>query len=291
MQDFLDLLLPITIAIIMFGIGLGLTIEDFKRVFIQPKAVLYGVFGQLFVLPLVGFIIAFSFPLEPVYQLGIILLSICPGGTSSNIVTYMLKGSVALSVTITSFNSLLIIVSIPLFLELALSIIDVDYAGANISLLHTYKEVALTVLLPIVSGVLIKHFIPSQVDRLQKPLRYLLPGLLFVVFTLVLLVEKDSGNASLGEYGYLVIPALLLNLMVMFIGFYSSRMVGLSHSDQFTIAIEMGLQNSVLAIFLANSVLQIDGLAIIAVLYGSFSFFSTLIVAYIMKNYMHKKSV
>ncbi|PKR80405.1 hypothetical protein CW751_10065 [Brumimicrobium salinarum] len=119
MQTVLDYLLPISIAIIMYGIGLGLTVTDFKRVLIAPKAVFFGLLGQLVLMPLIGFGIAFSFNLDPIYQLGVILIAACPGGTSSNIVTYMLRGRVALSVSMTAFNSFLIILTIPIILEIA----------------------------------------------------------------------------------------------------------------------------------------------------------------------------
>src|SRR5690554_1430763 len=122
MQTFLDFLLPISIAVIMFGIGLGLTVSDFKRVLVSPKAVLFGLFGQLILMPLIGFGIAFAFDLDPIYQLGIVLIAACPGGTSSNIVTYMLNGRVALSVSMTAFNSFLIVLTIPLVLDIAFKI-------------------------------------------------------------------------------------------------------------------------------------------------------------------------
>ena len=104
MQEIIDLLLPIAIGVIMMGIGIGLSISDFKRVFIEPKAVLFGLFGQMVLMVLIGFAIAFVFPLDPVHKIGIILIAACPGGTSSNIVNYMLNGRVALAVSITAFN-------------------------------------------------------------------------------------------------------------------------------------------------------------------------------------------
>jgi BASS family bile acid:Na+ symporter len=289
MQTFLDYLLPISIAVIMFGIGLGLTVSDFKRVLVSPKAVLFGLFGQLILMPLIGFGIAFAFDLDPIYQLGIVLIAACPGGTSSNIVTFMLKGRVALSVSMTAFNSFLIILTIPFILNLAFSLFWTSNREVNLSILDTFRDVLLTVFIPVLLGLAARHYFPNFINKLRKPLRYILPGIMFLVFLLVLINEKQSGDKSLVEYWDLLLPALCLNVLVMFVGFFSSGAAGINHEGKFTIAIEMGLQNSALAIFLANNVIQIEGLSLIAVLYGSFSFFTTLIIAYLMKRFMRKK--
>jgi BASS family bile acid:Na+ symporter len=289
MQAFLDYLLPAAIAVIMFGIGLGLTVSDFKRVFVAPKAVLFGLFGQLVIMPLIGFGIAFAFDLDPIYQLGIILIAACPGGTSSNIVTYMLNGRVALSVSMTAFNSFLIVLTIPFILDLAFSLFLNSSKEIELSIIDTFKDIGLTVFLPVIVGLTARHYFPDHITRVRKPLRYILPGIMFLVFLLVLINEKENGDKSLIEYWDLLIPALCLNVLVMFVGFFSSGAAGINHEGKYTIAIEMGLQNSALAIYLANNVIEIEGLSLIAVLYGGFSFFSTLIIAYLMKRFMKKK--
>src|SRR5690554_3176957 len=194
MQAFLDYLLPVAIAVIMFGIGLGLTVADFKRVFIAPKAVLFGLFGQLFLMPLIGFGIAFAFNLDPIYQLGIVLIAACPGGTSSNIVTYMLNGRVALSVSITAFNSILIVLTIPFILDLAFSLFWTSSKEVELSMYNTFKEVGLTVFIPVTGGLITRHYIPELVEKIRKSLRYILPGILFLVFLLVLINEKGNGD-------------------------------------------------------------------------------------------------
>lgn len=290
MQSLLDNLLPIAIGVIMFGIGMGLSSKDFKMVFIAPKAVLFGLFGQLVLMSAIGFGIAYLFPLKPVYQLGIVLIAACPGGTSSNIVSYMLKGRVALSVSITAFNSFLIVFTIPIVLKLAFLLFWPSVKEIHISIVQTFSEVIYTVLLPVIGGIITRHYFPKFVGRLKVPLRYILPGILFVVFILVIIVERRNGGNSFSDYKSLILPALLLNVFVMFLGYFSSRVIKINHKGSYTIAIEMGLQNSALAIFLANNVIKIEGLSLIAVIYGSFSFFTTLGIAYLMKNLFNKKS-
>lgn len=290
MQSLLDYLLPISIGVMMFGIGLNLEYKDFKRVFTAPKAVLFGLFGQLVLLPLVGFGIASIFPIDPIYKLGIVLISACPGGTSSNIMTYMLKGRVALSVSITAFNSFIIVLTIPIILNLAFQMFLGQNEEVELSMASTLLEVVYTVLLPVTAGCVVHHYFWKSIESFKSSLRYILPVVLFVVFAIVLLEEQGSGGKSLTEYWNLFIPALLLNVFVMFIGFFISGWIGINHDGKYTIAIEMGLQNSALAIFLANNVLNIEGLSVIAVLYGGFSFFSTLIVAFVMKRWMQKEN-
>ncbi len=279
-------LLPITIAFIMMGIGINLKWSDFKQVFAAPKGILTGLFAQLLLLPIIAFSLAFIFPLSPVQQLGLILLAACPGGTSSNIVTFMLKGRVALSVSITAFNSFIIIVSIPLYLSLGMKLFFESESNVELSFLNTFSEVLFTVLLPVSAGMFINYFSNYGLTRLKKALVYILPALLFIVFAVVLFTEQNNGDTSFNAYLNLVLPAILLNVVALLVGYYVAKFVGIAHRGRFTIAIEMGLQNSALAIFLAVSVIQIEGLAIIPIIYGGFSFFSTWFIAYLMKRFL-----
>ncbi|PKR80406.1 hypothetical protein CW751_10070 [Brumimicrobium salinarum] len=151
-------------------------------------------------------------------------------------------------------------------------------------MLETFKEVGLTVFLPVIIGMITRNYFPITVKKIRKPLRFILPAIMFLVFTLVLLNENGNGGKSLMEYKDLILPALCLNVLVMFVGYYLSGLIGINHKGKYTIAIEMGLQNSALAIFLANNVIQIESLSLIAVLYGGFSFFSTFLIAWGMKR-------
>jgi BASS family bile acid:Na+ symporter len=270
----------------MLGIGINLEIKDFKRVFYSPKAVLFGLFGQLIVLPLIGFGIALTFPLDPVFQLGIVLIAVCPGGTSSNLVTYMLRGRVALSVSMTAFNSFLIVLTIPFILNIAFATFWESNKVVELSVFEMFSEVVFTVLLPVITGAVLRHYFPMLFEKVKKPLRYILPSILFIVFSLVLFIEQGDGGFSMDKYMGLIGPVIALNFLVIIIGFFSSGWIGINHRGKYTIAIEMGLQNSALAIFLANNVIQIDDLALIAVIYGGFSFFTTYLLAYLMKRFL-----
>jgi len=279
-----SILLPIALGIIMFGIGLNLRFSNFKSVFVAPKAVLFGLFGQLILLPAIGFVIAWMYPMDAAYKLGLVLIAACPGGTASNLVTFMLKGRVELSVALTAFNSLLILISIPLILSGASEFFLEESKWVKVEFGRIFTEVLFTVILPVVTGMAINSRFHAITDKIRKPLRYILPAILLGVFAFVLFGSDGDGFGQLLENWKLLIPTVALNVLTMITGFKLSGMIGIRHRGSYTIAIEMGLQNSALAIFLANSVLQLKEAALIAVLYGSFSFFLTLGIAYFMQR-------
>ena len=277
--------LPIAIATIMFGIGMNILPKHFKRVFIRPKGILTGLFAQLVVLPLIGFALAYFSPIDPIFKLGIVLIAACPGGTSSNLITYLLDGRVALSVSITAFNSMIIILTIPIILGVGTSVFLDDNAAVTLSFWQTFREILWTVVLPVFLGMQFRLRFTRWAFHVRPLLKYLLPLILFVTFALVIFTEENNtASINLSDNLWLFVPAILLNIGAMIVGYYLAKSVGITHSSRYTIAIEMGLQNTVLAIFIANSLLQINGLATVAVIYGSFSFFSTFLVGWLMKK-------
>lgn len=292
MPDFSTLLMPVAIAIIMLGIGLTLKFKDFARVFIKPKAVLTGLACQLLLFPILAFIIIYFWPIDPVYKVGVILIAAVPGGTASNLITHMLKGRVALSVSMTSFNSFAIIFTIPLFVSLALSVFLGKDAEISLNFADTFKEILLTVIIPVIVGILINEYTPkSFTDKLRQPSRIVLP-LLLIVIVAYAMFSGNGGNAKLILKDWdLVFPLLLLNVLGMAAGFFTSRAMRIKHDANFTIAIEVGLQNSALAIYIASQLLKSDAMEVIAVIYGSFSFFTTLLIGFLLKRYFPDKKM
>lgn len=282
-----DLLMPIAIAIIMFGIGITLKFKDFSRVFLKPKAILTGLSLQMLALPVLAFIMIFFWPIEPIYKAGFILIASAPGGTASNLVTHMLKGRVALSVSLTSFNSLLILFTIPLFVNLALQVFLGKETEVDISFENTFREILLTVVLPVMAGILSNQYTSDAfTQRLNKPLRILLPALLLIVFLLAFF-NQEGEESGIGFFNNLELffPLLLFNAGTMLIGYLVAKKVGIRHDGRFTIAVEMGLQNSALAIFIATSVLESPEMATVAVIYTSFTFITTWLFGWLMKHH------
>lgn len=291
MQSLGDFLIPGGIALIMFGIGLGLRFSDFSRVFLRPKAILFGLLGQFFLLPLIAFIMAWALPIDPLHKVGLVLIASAPGGTASNLVSHMLKGRVALSVSLTSFNSFGILLSIPLYLNLALGWFMGTETEISIGFWDTFREILLTVVLPVIAGVLLREYGPKEaIQKLQQPLRYILPAILFLIFSYAIFVEDGGSQTQAFQNNFtLFIPLIAFNLGTMLLGYFFSRWGGVKHVGAYTIAVELGLQNAALAIFIASQVLERPEISMVAVMYSSFSFFSTWFFAWLLKHRMHQK--
>lgn len=278
-------LMPVAIAFIMFGIGINLRFSDFKQTFNRPKAVITGLAAQMLLLPLIAFMINSFFDIDPIYKVGFVLIAACPGGTTSNLVTLFLKGRLALSVSLTAFNSFLILFTIPLIVKLALYLYEGLDQSITMPVMETTGNMLLTVLLPTYLGMMYRHYFPGIVHKTQKIINISMTLFLLFVFIGIFTFE-NAGSGSLKEYAFLFIPALLLNAVSMFAGYFLSLWVGIKNRGRFTIAIQVGLQNSALAIYVASKLLGQAEIAIVAIIYSSFTLFSTTIWAYIMKKYL-----
>jgi len=278
-------LMPLAIAVIMLGIGMNLKFHDFGQIFKKPKAVITGLIAQMILLPVIAFIFNMFLDVSPIVKVGFILIAACPGGTTSNIVTLFLRGRLALSVTLTAFNSVLILFTIPVILHFALWF----YLGENqeiyLPVLITIRGILLSVILPVVAGMTIKYFFSKQATFMRKPMNYIMTGFLLFVFAGIILIEKN-GNTNITDYFPLFLPAFFLNVVTMFAGYLLALATGINNRGRFTIAIQVGLQNSALAIFIASKMLGQNEIAMVAVIYGSFTLFSTAFWAWIMKKYL-----
>lgn len=281
---FSDILLPITLAIITLGMGLAIEGKDFTGIFKRPKSIITGLLAQMLILPLIAFIIAYFTNIDPVYKVGLIIIAACPGGATSNLVNFMLNGNVALSLSITIVNSLLTLITIPFIVRTGLEIYLGESAVIHLPYGSTILNIFLIVALPAAIGITIRYFFRGFAIRLEKPLRYLLPVLLFIVYSGVLFIDKGAKTLHLKDYINLYPHAIILNVLSMFGGWYVARKIGLKRKNQFTIAIEVGLQNSTLAIFIAATLLSSQQMAVVPIIYGSFSFFTTWGIGYILKS-------
>ncbi|SNS86871.1 bile acid:Na+ symporter, BASS family [Ekhidna lutea] len=284
MTNLSDVLVPAAIAIIMFGIGLNLTLDSFRRVFIRPKAILTGLSLQMIMLPAIGLLIASVWKLDPSYKVGIVLIAACPGGTASNLVTHMLQGRTALSISLTSFNSFLILFTIPFFTTLSLELFTGQHQEVALSFFDTFKNIGSTVIVPVITGLFIRHYFKSLADRIRPYLKYILPAILLIVFLVVGLNAQAGEGLIWDKLIHVLIPLLLLNITTILIGYWVAGEFKINQDGRYTISIEMGLQNSALAIFIASNILNNQAIAMVAIVYSSFSFFTTLGLAYLLSK-------
>jgi bile acid:Na+ symporter, BASS family len=282
---FSDVLLPITLAVITLGMGLDIEIRDISVIFRHPKAISTGLFIQLFLLPLIAFLLCWFIKIDPVYKVGFIIIAACPGGATSNLVNFMLGGNVALSLSITVINSLLTLITIPLIVSAGLRIFLGAQEVIHLPFGETILSIFLIVAIPAAVGITVRYFYRNLAIRTEKPLRYILPALLFIVYSGVLFIDKSDKSINLIDYVTIYPYGILLNLLSMLGGWYAARRMGLTKTNQFTIAIEAGLHNSTLAIFIAATILMSKQMAVVPIIYGSFSFFTTWGLGYLLKRY------
>jgi len=283
---FTEVFLPITLAVITLGLGLSISVKDIKNILIQPRNISVGLFSQLVLLPIIAFAITWVTGLQAELAVGLVLISICPGGATSNLVNYMIRGNVALSLSITVVNGLITIFTIPLIAKLALDVFMQQDAQIHLSFIEAVGQIFMLTVLPATVGILIRHYRTNFADKLENPLRYILPILLFLVYGGVLFIERGDGQIDLAMFFHILPYALALNILAFISGFYVPRQFGLNKRNQFTIAVEVGLQNSTLAIFVATRLLDNYTIALVAVVYGSFSFFTTWAFGYLARKYL-----
>ncbi|MEK6219788.1 MAG: bile acid:sodium symporter family protein [Psychrobacter cryohalolentis] len=245
--------IPICLFLIMMGMGLTLITNDFKRVLKYPKAVGIGLTNQLILLPIIGFALANIMPLRPEYAVGVMLLVLCPGGTTSNLFTYLAKGDVALSVTMTAIASVITVFTIPIVLSFSLIYFMGSGSEFELPVVKTVLTLVVLTIVPISIGMLIKRYAPTVADRSQVYVSRF--GVIFLTFLVLFLsyVQRDIIVDAFIATGPV---SVLLNLSTMALGYYSSKWFGLNLAQRTSVTLEVGLQNSTLSIFMALTLLS-----------------------------------
>ena len=280
---FAEILLPITLGVITLGMGLSLTERDFRNIFLHPRAVFTGLISQMLLLPLIAFFISMISDIDPLYKVGLMIIAACPGGATSNLVTYLLRGNVALSISMTAINSVITLITIPLVVTLSLEFFLHQDAFIRLRVGNTMLNVFLITLLPAYVGTRIRKWRPLLADGLEKPLKIILPLLLALIYAGVLLIDQDGESATASDFKTILPIALALHMAAMGTGLLVARLAGLKLKDRYTIMVEVGLQNSALAIFVAITLLKSPAMALVPMVYGGFTFFTTLLFGWIVK--------
>ena len=245
--------IPVCLFLIMMGMGLTLITNDFKRVLKYPKAVGIGLTNQLILLPIIGFALANIMPLRPEYAVGVMLLVLCPGGTTSNLFTYLAKGDVALSVTMTAIASVITVFTIPIVLSFSLIYFMGSGSEFELPVVKTVLTLVVLTIVPISIGMLIKRYAPKVADRSQVYVSRF--GVIFLTFLVLFLgyVQRDIIVDAFIATGPV---SVLLNVSTMALGYYSSKWFGLNWAQRTSVTLEVGLQNSTLSIFMALTLLS-----------------------------------
>ncbi|RLP92652.1 bile acid:sodium symporter family protein [Micromonospora sp. BL4] len=272
--------LPIALGIIMLGLGLGLTIADFRRVAHHPKAAVIALVCQVLVLPALCFALVLAFDLAPELAVGMMLLAASPGGTTANLYSHLFGGHVALNITLTAINSVLAVFTLPILVNLSAAYFLPD--GRSIGLqFDKVLQVFAIVLVPVAIGMLIRARVPRIAERLNRPVRILSVVVLVAVIAGAVLGEREN----IADYFVSVgLAVLAFNLLSLAIGYGVPRLAGVDRSAATAAGFEIGIHNSTLAITIALSPALLDStqMAIPGAVYGIVMFFTAAAFGYLV---------
>lgn len=281
------IILGIALAIIMLGMGLSLVADDFKRIFTQPKSIIIGLVNQLILLPIIAFILVSLFPLQPEIAVGVMILAACPGGATSNLISHLAKADTALSVTLTAFSSFITILTIPFIVNFSLEQFLNESNMIQLDIADTFQKILIIIIIPVSLGMIIRKYQESFALKMGKPVRIASALILALVIVGIILKEKENLAEAFKKAGLVIV---CLNIIVMFIGYYSSKLFKISNKRALSIAIESGIQNGTMGITIAVLLLGNSSFAIVSAIYGVLMLFTGAIVIYI-GNMQHKKNL
>jgi BASS family bile acid:Na+ symporter len=261
------IVLPIAIVLMMLGIGLGLNLNAFKQVLRSPLALVCGLIAQLVMLPVVGFGVAALFPLAPELAVGVVIVVACPGGATSNMLTYLVKGNLALSVTLTVLSTLVTVVTIPFVVNFGMRQFMSEAVVLQLPILKTMIQLAALKILPLIVGMVIKGYWPKWAAKAEQwAIKTAFVGLVVVVLSIVVQTWDDIP----GFFGQVGLAMLTLNVTTMLLGYAIALLIKLDHPSAKAITAEVGIQGVGLAIAIASTPTMLNQpiMSVPAVVYG-----------------------
>lgn len=275
-------LLPLILAFIMYALGLGLTHWDFRRIVRQPRALVVGVLSQFVLLPVLCYLLLQAFGMTGVFAVGFMILAACPTGTTSNLLTYLARGDVALALSFTAVASVLTIVTLPLVTAWSLNHFMGAAQEVAVPVGDMMAQVFVVVGLPVLLGMLTRHFKPALAQR-WEPRATRVATVLFVLMVLAA-VAKNWG-LLVQHFSSLAVFAIVLNVLAMAGGFVAAWITRLNRSQSVTVAIETGVQNATLALMIGSSVLGNDALGLPGAIYGVLMYAGGIVFAFWVRRF------
>ena len=273
---------PIILALIMLGLGLGLKIDDFTRILKTPKDFFVGFFSQLIILPLVAYLLIIILKVPPEIAIGVMIIAAAPGGVTSNILTKFANGDVALSISLTAVISLISIITVPLIIFTSADLLGITNISQNISMIGIALKMFLVVTVPVILGMIIRkfaeNFVNSKIQIFEK-----LNIILFVIFFIAAFYEeRESFIDFLMQAGFIT---FILNITMMIVAFYLGKTFASGIKQQKCIALECGLQNGTLAIFVSTQIFGTDIVYITpTAAYALIMYITGFIFVFLLKN-------
>ena len=273
---------PIILALIMLGLGLGLKIDDFTRILKTPKDFFVGFFSQLIILPLVAYLLIIILKVPPEIAIGVMIIAAAPGGVTSNILTKFANGDVALSISLTAIISLISIITVPLIIFTSADLFGITNISQNISMIGIALKMFLVVTVPVILGMIIRkfaeNFVNSKIQIFEK-----LNIILFVIFFIAAFYEERENFIDfLMQAGFIT---FILNITMMIVAYYLGKTFASGIKQQKCIALECGLQNGTLAIFVSTQIFGTDIVYITpTAAYALIMYITGFIFVFLLKN-------
>lgn len=290
-MNFSDYLINIVLALIMLGVGLSLTTADFKNVFKHPAALFSALLIQIIIVPLIAFIVAYFSPMNAEMRAGLVIVSTCASGAASNLITHLFKGKVALAISMTIFNSLLTLLTVPLTVTYALYFFLSKSSTIVLPVGDTIVQIFIVTIIPALLGVYLRSLNTALAQKIEKPLKYIMPTMLAAVFIVKIFASGNAGGTDISmNEALLILPwALGLNFLAMMAGFWIMRLLHFDFKTQFTISIEVGLHNTALALLISGTMIKSVDMEKPAIVYAAFSFFTAVIFVFLVNRIFKKK--
>lgn len=274
-----QVVLPAALFIIMLGLGLSLTSDDFTRVLKQPKAFVIGAIAQMVLLPVIAYLVAVGFSLPPELAVGLMIIAFCPGGVTSNMYTYFARGDVALSISLTAIISLLAPFTIPVLTYLAMQNLLDNAQEFSMPVLKTMTQLLVVTVVPVIIGILMHYKWRAFAARMDKPVKILSLVFLFVIIAGIV---AKSWSSMAGFFAQAGLATLVLNVVSMAAGYWLAKAAALNRPQSITIGFEVGLQNGTMALLVTGSILGNATMAIPAVTYSLLMFVTSAIFGWMM---------
>jgi BASS family bile acid:Na+ symporter len=274
---------PLGLALIMLGLGMSLTIQDFIRVAKIPKDFLIGFICQLILLPIVAFLLIKLLNTPAELAIGVMLIAAAPGGVTSNVLTKFANGDVALSISLTAIISLISIVSVPFIVFNSIDFFEVTNVSKNISMAGIALKMFFVITVPVIIGMMIKHFAKNFINNKALIIQRISVALFVLVFVAIYIEEWDNIVSFIVRAGLI---ALALNVTMMIVGFYAAKSFASGVAQQRCISLECGLQNGTLAAFVGTQIFDGSSMVFIvpAAAYALIMMITSIIFIYIIKK-------
>ncbi len=272
---------PLSLALIMLALGMGLTLQDFTRVAKQPKDFLVGLICQLIFLPIIAFILVILLNTPTEIAVGLMIIAAAPGGVTSNVLTKFANGDVALSISLTAIISLLSIITVPFIIFKSLSLLDTSANTNQISMTGISIKMFLVVTLPVILGMIIRKLATNFISSKEKIIQTISLILFLIVLFGAIIQERSNIIPYMMKAG---IVTFLLNIIMMIIGFYVAKIFTTGIEQRRCISLECGLQNGTLAIFVATQIFNDVAYIIPAAIYSLIMFVTSIIFVFLVKK-------